>query len=49
MKYDIYEKSIILFVCAEYKRKGDGDSSYKPVQVSRKNIAWDSDKSHKFK
>ncbi|XP_023341218.1 cell cycle control protein 50A isoform X1 [Eurytemora carolleeae] len=36
-------------ITLEYKRKGDPDSSFKPVQVSRKNIAWESDKKHKFK
>jgi hypothetical protein len=33
----------------EYKGKDDADSEYKAVPVSRYNIAWDSDKTHKFR
>jgi len=41
----LFSDNIIL----EYKRTDDADSEYKPVPVSRYNIAWDSDKTHKFR
>jgi hypothetical protein len=34
-------------ITLEYKKKDE--DNYKPVQVSRKNIAWESDRNHKFK
>jgi len=41
----LFSDDIIL----EYKGNNEADSEYKAVPVSRYNIAWDSDKSHKFR
>jgi len=36
-------------IVLEYKTAGEDNNKFRPVQVSRKNIAWDSDKGNKFK